>query len=52
MAPMFIMILMTSLAFTAMRAASSPTVMVSGICTSRTCGATGFSKACLDSICT
>ena len=42
--PIFIIVLMTSLALTAMRLASSPTVIVSGICTSRLTGAVGCSK--------
>ena len=46
MTPMFIMTLMTSLAFTAMRCASSATVTVSPICTSRLTGAAGRSKPC------
>ena len=37
---------MTSAAFTDMRLASSATVMVSEINTSRTTGAVGFSKPC------
>ena len=42
--PIFIMVLMTSLALTAMRLASSPTVIVSGSWTSRLTGAVGNSK--------
>ena len=42
--PIFIMVLMTSFALTAMRLASSPTVMVSGNWTSRLTGAVGNSK--------
>ena len=42
--PIFIIALMTSFALTAMRFASSPTVMVSGTCTSRLIGAVGSSK--------
>ena len=41
MVPSFISALMTSAAFTDMRWASSPTVMVSGTATSRTSGSVG-----------
>ena len=42
--PIFIITLITSLAFTAMRLASSPTVIVSETFTSRFIGAVGSSK--------
>src|SRR3954470_15713993 len=45
MVPSFIRALMTSAAFTDMRWASSPTVMVSGTATSRTSGSVGAAKA-------
>src|SRR5687768_4462709 len=44
MVPSFISALMTSAAFTVMRWASSPTVMVSGTATSRTSGSVGCAK--------
>ena len=44
--PMFMSTLMTSVALTAMRCASSATVTVWPIATSRTTGAVGISKAC------
>ena len=43
--PIFIMVLMTSFALTAMRLASSPTVIVSGSCTSRLTGAVGWANS-------
>ena len=48
--PMFIMTLMTSLALTAIFCASSATVIVSPMATSRFMGAVGISKACLASV--
>ena len=42
--PSFIITLMTSAAFTAMRCASSPTVIVSGTAISRTTGSVGATK--------
>ena len=42
--PIFIIVLMTSLALIAMRLASSPTVIVSGICTSRLTGRRGLDE--------
>ncbi len=47
MTPMFIMTLMTSVALTAIFCASSPTVIASGIATSRITRAVGISKPCL-----
>src|SRR6185436_1508471 len=44
MVPSFISALITSAAFTDMRCASSPTVMVSGTATSRTSGSVGWAK--------
>ena len=50
MTPMFINVLMTSVALTAIFCASSPTVMASVIGTSRTTRAVGISKPCLASV--
>ncbi len=50
--PIFIICLMTSLALIAMRLASSPTVIVSGICTSRLTGAVGSTNPWRASTCT
>ena len=47
MVPSFISALMTSAAFTDMRCASSPTVMVSGTAISRVTGSAGWLKACV-----
>ena len=49
MTPMFISTLITSVALTAIFCASSATVMVSPMPTSRTTGAVGISKPCLPS---
>ena len=50
MTPMLSIVFMTSLDLTAMRWASSATVMVSPIATSRCTGSVGSSKPCLRSV--
>src|SRR5580698_10538474 len=50
MTPIFINVLMTSVALTAIFCASSPTVMASVIATSRTTRAVGISKPCFASV--